>query len=109
MIGVHFVGNNSLNAPETVGIEIDIIKKNNITMVESNSNRRFKIKSYDELSNFCAAEEYTDELGQYMKEDQSGKEIDPKYKDLIMSELFELKNTWFMYNKKINGLLVILP
>ena len=26
-----------------------------------------------------------------------------------MSELYELKNIWFMYNKKINSLLVILP
>jgi len=28
---------------------------------------------------------------------------------LIASELFELKNLWFVYNKKINGLLMILP
>lgn len=26
-----------------------------------------------------------------------------------MSELFELKSMWFMYNKKINSMLVILP
>ena len=26
-----------------------------------------------------------------------------------MSELFELKNMWYLYNKKINSLLVILP
>ena len=26
-----------------------------------------------------------------------------------MSEVFELKNTWFLYNKKINSVLVILP
>lgn len=32
-----------------------------------------------------------------------------KYKDLLMSELYELKNMWFLYNKKINNLLVILP
>jgi len=36
-------------------------------------------------------------------------EIDPKYKDLLMSELYELKNIWFMFNKKINSMLVILP
>lgn len=30
-------------------------------------------------------------------------------KDLLASELFELKNLWFVYNKKINGLLMILP
>jgi hypothetical protein len=26
-----------------------------------------------------------------------------------MSEVFELKNTWFLYNKKINSVLVVLP
>jgi len=26
-----------------------------------------------------------------------------------MSEVFELKNTWFLFNKKINSVLVILP
>jgi hypothetical protein len=56
------LNNNNLNAQEAVGIEIEIIKKNNITIVESNSNKRFKVKTYDELSNFCTAEEYTDEL-----------------------------------------------
>lgn len=30
-------------------------------------------------------------------------------KDLLSSELFELKNVWFTYNKKINQLLMILP
>ncbi len=28
---------------------------------------------------------------------------------MLASELFELKNLWFVYNKKINGLLMILP
>jgi len=51
-----------MNAPESVGIEIEIVKKNNITIVESNSNKRFRVKQYDELSNFCVAEEYTDDL-----------------------------------------------
>ena len=37
------------------------------------------------------------------------KEVDPKFKDLLMSELFELKNLWFFYNKKINSLMAILP
>jgi hypothetical protein len=75
--------------------------------VESNSNKRFKVKSYDELSNFCMAEEYPDELSIGNLTDK--KEVDSKYKDLLMSEIFELKNLWFMYNKKINTLLVILP
>jgi hypothetical protein len=28
--------------------------------------------------------------------------VDPNPKDLLASELFELKNLWFVYNKKIN-------
>lgn len=99
-----------MNAGETVGIEIEIIKKNNITMVESNSNKRFKIKSYDEASNFVTAHEYEDELTSGATTAANGKEeIDPKFKDLLMSELFELKNLWFIFNKKINSLLSILP
>jgi hypothetical protein len=32
-----------------------------------------------------------------------------QHQDLIQSELFELKNLWFTYNKKINSLVAILP
>ena len=35
--------------------------------------------------------------------------IRDSFKDLLQSEVFELKNTWFLYNKKINSVLVILP
>lgn len=107
MLGVHFVDNNNSKAVDTIGIEIDIIKRNNITIVESNSNVRYKIKSYDEITNFCVAEEYEDELNLPAKANPS--EIDPKYKDLLMSELFELKNLWFTFTKKINSMLTILP
>lgn len=51
-----------MNAAGAIGIEIEIIKKNTITIVESNSNKRFKVNSYDELTNFSIAEEYNDEL-----------------------------------------------
>jgi hypothetical protein len=44
-----------------VGIEIEIIKKNNITIIESNSNKRFRVKDYDSGSNFCKALPYEDE------------------------------------------------
>ena len=33
VIGVHFVNNNNLNAPDTIGIEIEIIKNNNVAIV----------------------------------------------------------------------------
>jgi len=36
-------------------------------------------------------------------------DVDSKYKDLLMSELFELKNLWFLFSKKINSMLSILP
>ena len=52
---MHFQGNSGTNAQDTVGIEIEIIKKNNITIVESNSNKRFKVREYDELTNFSTA------------------------------------------------------
>ena len=103
VIGVHFQNNSNSNAVGTVGIEIEISKRNNITIVESNSNKRFKVKAYDEASNFCTAEEYSDETM------MPNNVVEPKYKDLLMSELFELKNLWFFYNKKINSLLTILP
>jgi hypothetical protein len=59
------------------------------------------------------AEEYEDELvvanSTQVISKGPGAAIDSKYKDLLMSELFELKNLWFLYNKKINSMLVILP
>lgn len=62
VIGVHFPNNNSINAADTIGIEIEIVKSNNITIVQSNSCRRYKVKSYNEATNFCMAEEYSDEI-----------------------------------------------
>lgn len=117
VIGVHFSNNNNSNALDTVGIEIEITMRNNITVVESNTNRRYKIKSYDEATNFSMAEEYADEVinpvsgSSIPSESNTNSEgvLESKYKDLLMSELFELKNLWFMYNKKINSLLTILP
>lgn len=99
---MHFPNNNNTQASEQVGIEIEITKKNNITVVESNSYRRFVIKSYDEASNFSQAEEYNDVSAPLAAKDE-------KHKDLLMSEIFELKNLWFVYNKKINSVLSILP
>lgn len=107
VIGVHFKDNNPLLADETIGIEIEIIKRNNMSLIESNTNVRYKIKSYDERTNFCMAEEYEDELNLPAKANPT--ELDPKYKDLLMSELFELKNLWFTFTKKINSMLTILP
>lgn len=90
-----------------MGIEIEIIKKNNITIIESNSNKRFKVLDYDPNSNFSTAVPFQDEDSIPMMKGEE--HSDDKYKDLLQSEVFELKNTWFMYNKKINSVLVILP
>ena len=108
VIGVHFPQNKNDKAVGAVGIEIKIIKKNNMTMIESNTSKRFKISEYDSSTNFCQAVPYIDaSLQEQFKTGASGVELNPK--DLLASELFELKNLWFIYNKKINQLLMILP
>jgi len=107
VIGVHFKKNSNSNAEDAVGIEIEIIKKNNITIIESNTNKRFKVLDYNANTNFSQAVPYDDEDSLPMLKDPQ--ENDQRYKDLLMSEIFELKNTWFLYNKKINSILVILP
>jgi ATP-dependent Lon protease len=104
IIGVHFPNNSNQQAQDCVGIEIEIAKKNNITVVESNSHKRYKVKSYDEVTNFCMAEDFDDTgSASFMPTDAD------KTKDLLMSELFELKNLWFVFNKKMNSILTILP
>ena len=55
VLGVHFPQNNNSLAIDTVGIEIKIIKKNNLTTIESTNMKRFQIKEYDSDSNFCMA------------------------------------------------------
>jgi len=108
VIGVHFPQNKNDKAVGAVGIEIKISKKHNMTMIESNTSKRFKIEEYDSGTNFCQAVPYLDaSLQEQFKTSASGIELNPK--DLLASELFELKNLWFIYNKKINQLLMILP
>lgn len=107
VIGVHFEKNSNSNAEDAVGIEIEIIKKNNITIIESNTNQRYRVLDYNSTSNFSQAVPYEDEDSLPLIKDPA--ENDQRYKDLLMSEVFELKNTWFLYNKKINSVLVILP
>jgi hypothetical protein len=107
IIGVHFPNNSNNQAQDCVGIEIEIAKKNNITVVESNSHKRYKVKSYDEVTNFCLAEDFEDVMT--AGGPLSGANSEDKTKDLLMSELFELKNLWFVFNKKMNSVLTILP
>lgn len=109
VIGVHFPQNNNDLAQDTVGIEIQITKKNNVTSIESFNTRRFRVNDYDPVSNFCMAQEFEDiQLTEAFKsKEETGIELKPK--DLLQSDLYELKNLWVTYNKKINGLLMILP
>lgn len=110
IIGVHFPNNNNSHAEGAIGIEITVSKKNNMTMIESEGSERFQIDEYDATSNFANVVPVADvTLNEAFgtEETKSGMELNQK--DLLASELFELKNLWFTYNKKINQLLMILP
>ena len=61
VIGVHFDKNSNLNAQDAVGIEIEIVKKNNITIIESNSNKRYLVQDYDSSTNFSQTIPFEDE------------------------------------------------
>jgi hypothetical protein len=43
VIGVHFPQNNNSMAKDTVGIEIKIVKKNNLTVIESTTSARYRV------------------------------------------------------------------
>jgi hypothetical protein len=104
VVGVHFPSNQNGNAKETVGIEIKVVQKHNMTHIVGSSSLRFKVKDYDAGSNFAKCEPYNDHL------ETDSKEMDPNTaKELFNSEIYELKQLWFTYNKKINSLLMILP
>lgn len=110
IIGVHFPQNNNDLATDAVGIEILVTKKNNMTMIESKSSARFQIKEYQASSNFALVSPVTDvALDKAFGTENNKTGIELNQKDLLASELFELKNLWFVYNKKINQLLMILP
>ena len=110
IIGVHFPQNNNAQAEGAVGIEIVVSKKNQMTMIESQASDRFKIEEYDSTSNFAMVTEVDDvTLGEAFGTENNKSGLELNQKDLLASELFELKNLWFVYNKKINQLLMILP
>lgn len=110
VIGVHFPQNNNQMAEGTVGIEITISKKNNVTSIESFNTRRFRVVEYDSSTNFCMAQEFEDlPLTQSFSDAKPSEGLELSPKDLLQSDLHELKNLWVTYNKKINGLMMILP
>ena len=110
IIGVHFPQNNNAQAKGAVGIEITVAKKNNMTIIESQNSSRFKITDYDSATNFANVEGVEDvTLNEAFGTEDNKSGLELNQKDLLASELFELKNLWFTYNKKINQLLMILP
>lgn len=62
---------------------------------------------YEAKTNFSMAVPYEDEDSSPLLPD--GAEKDERYKDLLASEVSELRNTWAVYTKKIMTVLVILP
>jgi hypothetical protein len=99
VLGVHFPQNDNTLAKDTVGIEIVISKKNNLTVIESVSSARYRVDKYDQTTNFCQAEAFEDmplaeAFGTAVGKDKSSLS-NLNQKDLLSSELFELKNLWF--------------
>jgi hypothetical protein len=111
VLGVHFPQNNNSMAIGTNGIEVKITKKNNVTSIESFNTRRFRVTDYDSSTNFCMAQEFEDlPLTSTFNDPSKPTEgVKLSSKDLLQSDLYELKNLWVTYNRKINSLLMILP
>lgn len=77
-------------------------------MIESINTKRYRITDYDGDTNYAKAQEFTDySFDDTFGKSQEGADLNPE--DLLAAELYELKNLWFVYNKKINQLLHILP
>lgn len=76
-------------------------------MVESISKDRYQILNFDSSTNCSWAVPFED--GDFIPFLSDPSEREQRSKDLLMSEVFELKNIWAVYNQKINSLLTILP
>ena len=121
LIGVHFPGNKNSEAPGSIGIEILLDQNSaNMNVVESKSFRRYKV--IDVKDNFSRCVEFTDRT--YKVRDEEGERVEmtmeqilssedspdkAHFEDLINSEITDLKNTWFQFNKRMNSSLMILP
>ena len=110
VIGVHFPNNDNTAYKNAIGVEITVHKKNNMTRIESSTANRYRVIDYDMETNFCKAVPFEDTpISETFGMDKRDTGLTIESKDLLASELFELKNLWFVYNKKINQLLMILP
>lgn len=54
VIGVHFPKNSNSASKDTIGIEIKVVKKNNMTYIMSQNTGRYKVNSYNAKSNFAS-------------------------------------------------------
>jgi len=123
LIGVHFINNKNSNAKEAIGIEIELDRSSsNMNVVESKSFKRYKVIDFNEKTNFCKAVEFEDRT--YRVRNSEGEKVDMRieeifvndqcldkshFEDLINSEIADLKNTWFQFNKRMNSALMMLP
>ena len=95
----------------------------NVHVVENKAFRRFKVLSYDPKTNFCRVVSFTDDLPREIigsensnfnedltnsfKDELNEDERDAlmiqtkQVEDLMVSELNDLKNQWFVFNKKM--------
>ena len=70
-------------------------------MIESHNTKRYRIKDYDGETNFAMAQEFSDlSFDHTFGKSKEGADLNPE--DMLAAELYELKNLWFVYNKKIN-------
>ena len=100
-------------------------------VVENKAFRRYKVLSYDPKTNFCKAVPYQDDvpagilekksefMDEFVEEEGSEAENDEEVdalvaqtkqmEELMSSEIHDLKNTWFVFNKKMNTSLSVMP
>jgi endopeptidase La len=123
LIGVHFLNNKNSSAEGAIGIEIELDRSSsNMNVVESKSFKRFKVIGFNETTNFSKCIEFEDRT--YKVRNEEGEKVDMKlpdilaseecpdkghFEDLINSEITDLKNTWFQFNKRMNSSLMVLP
>ena len=56
VIGVHFPKNSNSAHKDTIGIEIKVVKKNNMTYIMSQNTGRYQVNSYNAKTNFATCQ-----------------------------------------------------
>jgi hypothetical protein len=60
VIGVHFPKNSNSASKDTIGIEVKVVKKNNMTYIVSQNTGRFQVNNYNAKTNFAECSKYED-------------------------------------------------